>query len=68
MCNQCLNVLFTVVLVSIVKSVNKYKREVNILHGRCLLLWEVDALFVTKDVSVLQPVNGFIMYLTDSEE
>lgn len=68
MCNQCLNFLFTFILtVSIVKSVNKVKQEVNILHRRCFLLWEVDALFVTKDISVLQPVNGFIVYLTDSE-
>lgn len=66
MCNQCLNFLFTLILtVSIVKSVNKVKQEVNILHRRCFLLWEVDALFVTKDISVLQPVNGFIVYVTD---
>lgn len=68
MCNQCLKFLFTLIsTVSIVKSVNKVKQEVNILHRRCFLLWEVDALFVTKDISVLQPVNGFIVYLTDSE-
>lgn len=67
MCNQCLNFFTLILTISIVKSVNKEKQEVNILHRRCFLLWEVDALFGTKDISVLQPVNGFIMYLSDSE-